>query len=152
MKRFRSSVSIAKTRMFPGADFGSDYELVMMTFNVHLKRVNKFGHDMIKFDIEKLKDPEVAEAFHPMIGRTFAALTNLDNTASEILDKHHPVKKHWITGNLLDMCDKQRVLKKKKDAEGVILRQHRAVNQEINKGMTRQRLTGLKSSARHEEK
>jgi len=41
-KRFRSSVNIAKTRSFPGADIGSDHELVMMTFKLHLKRVK--GH------------------------------------------------------------------------------------------------------------
>ena len=108
-----------------------------------------------------LKDPEVAEAFHPMIGRTFAALTNLDAdgiymetltdtfntavtyTASEILGKHRPVKKHWITGNLLDLCDKQRELKKKKDAEGVILRQYRAVNKVIKKGMTKAKINWI---------
>ena len=149
-KRFRSSVNIAKTRSFPGADIGSDHELVMMTFKLHLKRVKKVGHTRIKFDLEKLKDPEVAEAFHAMIGGKFAALTILDadgtymetlintfntavpNTASEILGTHRPVKKPWVTADLLDLCDKRRELKKKKkDAEGV--RQYRAVNQEINK-------------------
>ena len=35
-KRFRSSVNIAKTRSFPGADIGSDHELVLMTFKLHL--------------------------------------------------------------------------------------------------------------------
>ena len=30
-RRFQSSVNIAKTRSFPGADIGSDHELVMMT-------------------------------------------------------------------------------------------------------------------------
>ena len=70
-KRFRSSVNIAKTRSFPEADIGSDHELVMMTFKLHLKRVAKLGHIRIKFDLEKLKDPEVAEAFHAMIGGKF---------------------------------------------------------------------------------
>ena len=145
-KRFRSSVNIAKTRSFPGADIGSDHELVMMTFKLHLKRVKKLGHTRIKFDLEKLKDPEIAEAFHAMIGEKFAALTILDadgtdmetlintfntavtNTASEILGTHRPVKKPWVTADLLDLCDKRRELKKKKkDAEGI--RQYRAVNQ-----------------------
>ena len=147
-----SSVNIAKTRSFPGADIGSDHELVMMTFKLHLKRVKKLGHNRIKFDLKKLKDPEVAEAFHAMIGEQFAALTILDadgtdmetlintfntavtNTASEILGTHRPVKKPWVTADLLDLCDKRRELKKKKkDAEGT--RQYRAVNQEIKKGM-----------------
>ena len=91
-----------------------------------------------------------------MIGWKFAALTILDadvrdmekliatfitavtNTASEVLGKNHPVKKPWVTADLLDLCDKRRELKKKKkDAEGV--RQYRAANQEIKKGMKKQR-------------
>ena len=43
-------------------------------------------------------------------------------------------KKPWVTADLLDLCGKRRELKKKKkDAEGV--RQYRAANQEIKKGM-----------------
>ena len=132
MARKRSSVNIANTRSFPGADIGSDHELVMMTFKLHLKRLKKLGHARIKFDVEKLKDPEVAEAFHAMIGGKFAALTILDadsidmetlvdsfkaavtNTASENLGKHRAVKQPWVTADLLDLCDKRRELKKKK--------------------------------------
>ena len=40
-KRFKTSVNIAKTRSIPGAHIGSDHELVMMTFNLHLKRAKK---------------------------------------------------------------------------------------------------------------
>ena len=157
---FRSSVNTAKTRSFPGADIGSDHELVMMTFKLHLKRVKKLGHASIKFDLEKLKDPEVAEAFHAMIGGKCAALIILDadgtdmdtlintfnttvtNTASEILGKHRPVKKPWVTADLLDLCDKRRELKKKnKDAEG--LRQYRAANQEIKKGMKKAKMNWI---------
>ena len=63
--------------LLPGADIGSDHELVMMTFKLYQKRVKKLGHARIKFDLEKLKDPEVAEAFHAMIGGKFEALTIL---------------------------------------------------------------------------
>ena len=139
----------------------------MMTFKLHLKRVKKLGHARIKFDLEKLKDPGVAKAFHAMLGGKFAALTILDgdsidmetlidtfsiavtNTASEILGKHRPVKKPWVTADLIDLCDKRRELKKKKkDAEAV--RQYRAANQAIKKGMKRPNMNwiDLKSSAR----
>ena len=83
-KRFRSSVNIAKTRSFPGADIGSDHELVMMNFKLHLKRVKKLGHARIKSDLEKLKDPEVAEAFHAMIEGKIAALTILGADGTNI--------------------------------------------------------------------
>ena len=94
------------------------------------------------------------------IGGKFAALTILDadgtdmdtlintfntavtNTASEILGKHRPVKKPWVTADLLDLCDKRRELKKKKkDAEGV--RQYRAANQEIKKGMKKAKMNWI---------
>ena len=138
MRRIRSSVNIAKTRSFPEADIGRDHELVMMTFKLRLKKVRKLGDARIQFDLEKLKDPEVAEAFHAMIGGKYAALTitgadgmdketliatfntAVTNTASEILGKHRPVKQPWVTADLLGLCGKRMELKKKKkDAEGV---------------------------------
>ena len=77
-KRFQTSVNIAKTISFPGADIGSDQDIVMMTFRLHLKKVSKQGYTRIRFDLEKLKDPEVAETFKAMIGGKFAPLTLLD--------------------------------------------------------------------------
>ena len=81
-RRFQSSISIAKTRSFPGADIGSDHDLVMMTFRLHLKKIRKQGHTRIKFDLEKLKDPQIAEAFQAMIGGKFAPLTVVDANGS----------------------------------------------------------------------
>ena len=40
-RRFSSSVNLQQTRTFPAADVGSDHDLVMMTFRLELKRVNK---------------------------------------------------------------------------------------------------------------
>ena len=37
-KRFRSGVNIGRTRSFPGADIGSDYDLLIMTFRLRLKK------------------------------------------------------------------------------------------------------------------
>ena len=62
-RRFQSSVDIAKTRSFPGADIGSDHELVMMTFKLRLQRVKNQGSIRIRFSLEKLKDPNIAEFF-----------------------------------------------------------------------------------------
>ena len=55
-----------------------DHELVMMTFKLHLRKVSKQGHSRIRVDLEKLKDPEVAEMFKARIGGKFAPLTLLD--------------------------------------------------------------------------
>ena len=129
--RFRSSINTAKTRSFPGADIGSDHDLVMMTCRIHIKRVfKKQGYTRIKFDLDKLKDPKVAEAFQAMIGGKFAALNIIDadhqnmdtikdifdtavtDSAFKILGKVRPTKKPWVTANILDECDQRRALKK----------------------------------------
>ena len=113
-KRFRSGVNIARTRRFPGADTGSDHDLLTMTFHIHLKRISKPTHTKLKSDLEKLKDPNVLETFQAMIGGRFAPLTIMSNedtdldsmvttfntavieTASEILGKHCQMKKPWV--------------------------------------------------------
>ena len=41
-KRFRLGVNIHRTRSLPGADIGSDHDLVMMTFQVRLKKMRTF--------------------------------------------------------------------------------------------------------------
>ena len=110
-RRFITSVNTAKTRSFPGADIGRDHDLVMMSFRLHLKTINVQGPTRIKFDLEKLKDPQVADAFQAMIGGKFAppALLSTDDaevdtlvhsfnkavteTASEILGKRRAVKR-----------------------------------------------------------
>ena len=58
-KRFRSGVNIARTRSFPRADIGSDHDLLMMTFRLRLKKTSKPKHTRLKYDLEKLKDPNV---------------------------------------------------------------------------------------------
>ena len=67
-KRFRSGVNIHRTRSFPGADIGSDHELVMMTFRVRLKKARKPNQQRLRFDLEKLRDPDVACTFQATIG------------------------------------------------------------------------------------
>ena len=83
----------------------------MMTFHLHLKTISKPKHTRLKFDLEKLKDPNAFETFQDMIGGKFAPLTIMNNedtdldsmittfnttvteTAGEILSKHRQKKK-----------------------------------------------------------
>ena len=123
-RRFHTGVNIARTRSFPGADIGSDHDLLMTTFHIRLKRISKPKPTRITFDTEKRKDPYVAEAFKAMIGEKCAPFIILDDkntevnlltntfnkivtdTASEILGKHRRTKKPWVTADILDLCDK----------------------------------------------
>ena len=96
----------------------------MMTFCLRLQRISKPKHTRLKFDLKKLKDPNVLETFQTMIGGKFAPLTIMSNkdtdidsmittfstavteTASDILGKHRQKKKPWVTAEILDLCDK----------------------------------------------
>ena len=76
-KRFRSGVNIHRTRSFPGADIGSDHDLVLMTFRVRLKKARKPNQPRLRFDLEKLRDSDVACIFQATIGGKFAPLIGL---------------------------------------------------------------------------
>ena len=83
-KRFRSGVNSARTRSFPGADIGSDHDLLMMAFHLRLKKINKPKHTRLKVDIKKLKDSSVLETFQAMIGGKFAPVTNMSNEDADM--------------------------------------------------------------------
>ena len=76
-ERFRSGVNTHRTRSFLGADIGSDHDLVMMTFGVCLKKARKPNQPILRFDLEKLRDPDVACTFQATIGGKFAPLIGL---------------------------------------------------------------------------
>ena len=168
-RRFQLSVNIAKTRSFPGADIGSDHELVMMAFKLRLQRVKNQGSISIRFSLEKLKDPNIAEIFRATIGGNFAALLALENqdieidalinsfntavteTANNILGKHRPAKKPWVTDNILKLCDKRGELKQKKNTtEGAKLT--REANQKVKKDMRKAKETWIKNNAKVSKK
>ena len=138
-RHFQSSVNTAKTRSFPGADIGSDHELVMMTFRPRLHRVKNQGSIRIRFSLEKVKDRNIAEIFQATIRGKFDPLlvlekldteidalinsfnTAVTETANNILGKHRPAKKPWVTDNILKLCDKRKELKQNKSmTEGAI--------------------------------
>ena len=73
-KRFRSGIKTARTRTFPGADVGSDHDMVMMTFQTRLKNSRKPTQPRVRFDLEKLNDPIVMSAFQATIGGSFHLL------------------------------------------------------------------------------
>ena len=82
-------------------------------------------HPRLKFDLEKLKHPNVLETFQAMTGGKLAPFTIMNNgdtdmdlmittfntavteTASEILGKHRQKrkKKPWVTAEILDLYD-----------------------------------------------
>ena len=125
-QRFQRSVNIEKTRSFPGADTGSDHEFVMMTFRLHLQRMKNQGNIRIRFCPEKNSSTQTQQHFFSSNDRRkFAPLLALENqdteidvlinsfntdvteTANNILGKHRPAKKPWVTDNILKLCDRE---------------------------------------------
>ena len=107
----------------------------MMTFQNRLKMARKPNQPRLRFDLEKLRNPDVACTFQATIGGKFAPLIGLSDedmdtmittyntavtdAASEILGKERRRKKPWVTKDVLDLCDERRELKKKRyEAEG----------------------------------
>ena len=136
----------------PGADVASDHDLLMMTFRLRLKNTTRKKGTRIRFDLQKLRDPEVNESFQAMIGGRFAPLSLLNSneldietaistfneaiidTATKILGKPKKSKQPWVTKELHDLCDARRALKhKKKDVEGG--KRYKEANQKVKKGM-----------------
>ena len=124
----------------------------MMTFRVRLKKARKSNQPRLSFDLEKLRDPDVACTFQATIGGKFAPLNGLSdedmdidtmittyNTAvtdavSEIRGKERRRKKPWVTKDVLDLCDERRDLKKKRyEAEGA--KEYREANRRIQKAV-----------------
>ena len=149
-QRFKSSVNKANTRTFPGADIGSDHDLVLSTIKLKLKAKRQPKSPRIRFDLDKLKDPEVAEVFQAQVGGKFAALNLLDSdvdtlannindvlltTAEEVLGKQRKKIQPWVTNEVLDLCDKRRELRGAKHTSDEARRQYQQVHREVRQNM-----------------
>ena len=56
----------------------------MVTFRLRLKKISKPKYTRLKFDHEKLKDPNVWETFQAMIGGRKAPLTIMSNEDADV--------------------------------------------------------------------
>ena len=78
-QRFKSSIDKASAGSFPGADIGIYHDRVLTIIKLRLKTKRFTKSRRIRFDLEKLKDPKIAEEFQAKVGGKFAALSVLDN-------------------------------------------------------------------------
>ena len=86
----------------------------MMTFRVHLRKVNEQKGTRLKFNLEKLKDPNIQKTFQAMIGGKFAPLTILKDTEEgEDLDTVTKTFSTAITDTAMEILGKHRPKKKK---------------------------------------
>lgn len=149
-RRFKSSINRAKTRTYPGADINSDHDLVLLNMKIKLKMKKSTTKPRIKFDLEKLKDPEIEELFQAQFGGRFAALSLLDNdinnltnnfneavreSAEEILGRQRKKHQPWISNDILDLCDTRRALKKTKHSGPKEATEYRKANKLVRQKM-----------------
>ena len=130
----------------------SEHIQMMMTFQVRLKMTRKPNQPRLRFDLEKLRNPDVACTFQATIGGKFAPLIGLSDedmdmdtmittyntavtdAAGEILGKERRRKKPWVTKDVLYLCDERRDLKKKRyEAEGA--KEYREANRRVQKAV-----------------
>ena len=71
---------------FPGADIGSNHNLVICTLKLKLnvKHFQKSLH--ICFDLEKLKDPKIAKVYQAQVDGKSAALNITDSNGNTLED------------------------------------------------------------------
>ena len=95
-KHFRSGFNIHRTRSFPGADIGSDHDLMIMTFQVRLKMAKQPNQPRLRFEGGKLapliglSDEDMDMDMDTTITTYNTAVTD---AASEILGKERCRKK-----------------------------------------------------------
>lgn len=146
-KRFKSSINAAKTRTYPGADIGSDHDLVLMAYKLRLRTSKKSGTQRLSYDLDKLNDPNICHTLQARIGGYYAPLSVLDqdintmthdmetalhSAASEVLGPKRPKRKPWMTAELLQKCDRRRELRAHRNSDPEAYRQaNRSVKQAI---------------------
>ena len=83
-QRFKSSINKANTRSFPDADIGSDHDLLITTIKMNLKTKRFTKSPRIRFDLEELKHPKIAEVLQAKVDGQFAAVCLLDSNVDTL--------------------------------------------------------------------
>ena len=85
--------------------------MLMMTIHLRLKRIRKPKHTRFKFDILKLKDPNVLQTFQAMISGKFALLTIMNDEEAD-MDSMITIFNTAVTKTAIEIHDKHRQEKK----------------------------------------
>ena len=108
---------------------------------------NKPKSERTFFDLDKLKNGTLKAAYQSELASKFAPLLLLESqqaqelyddftksitaTAKNVLGKRRKTRRRWVTGEVLDCCERRRELKRKKN-EGIQQKEeYRKVNREV---------------------
>ena len=124
-QRWRSSIESAKTR--PGADCGSDHELLIAKFRLKLKKVGKTTR-AFRYDLNQIPYDYTVE-----VRNRFKGLDLIDRVPDELWNDVHDIvqetgiktipmekkckKAKWLSGEALQIVVKRREAKSKGEKE-----------------------------------
>ena len=123
---------------------------MLTTIKLKLKTKRFKKSPRIRFDLEKPKDPKIAEAFQDKVGEKFPALCvlgsdvdtlanslkeGLPSTSEEIFGRQRKKIEHQVTYEVLDLCNQRRHLKQQKYTSTEAGLEYRKVNRDVRKKM-----------------
>ena len=147
---FKSSIIKTSTRTYPGATINSDHDLVLCNIIMKLCLKKKERSNRIRYDLEKLRNPQIANEYKEKLELVLSQINKDENnvttivsdiekaihlTAETIIGKYRRKKQPWITNDILDLCDKRRVLNALKKNNSDIKEEYREINISIRKQM-----------------
>ena len=122
-KRWRSSFMSAKT--YPGADCGTDHQLLISTMKLKLRRIKR-QRKPARYDVSKISDSyrvEVKNRFQKLMEDDPEESTPEElwqeiksvviDTASTTIPKRKSKKKPWLTEEVFNLADQRRKIKEK---------------------------------------
>ena len=117
-QKSRSCLHNVKVRR--GADVGSDHMLVMATLSLKLRRARKREERQLRFDVGKLRNPDVKKTFKLEVKNRFSILQDeqelkidsfnqaLTEASKKILGYRRKTNKDWISLDTWGIIDKWR--------------------------------------------
>jgi len=124
-QRWRGSLQDVRTKR--GADIGSDHHLVVAKLKMRLSARKKQQNSRVKFDVAKLRTPEIREAFQLALHNRFQALETEEEVeqnwtgmkeaiigaSEEVLGRPPANRKEWITDATWQKVEERKRLKQK---------------------------------------
>ena len=132
-----------------------------------LKTKNFTKNPHIQFDLERLKDPNIAEVFQVKIGRKLTALCILYNdvdahvnslkelqlsTTEEVFGRRGKKSQPWVTNVVLDLCDQRQQPKQQKCTSTKTGLEYRKANRNVRKKMKAAKKEWIKEQCKNIEK
>ena len=162
-QRFKSSIITTSTRTYPGADIGSDHDLVLCNLKLKSCIRKRAITNRIRFDLDKLENATTVNDYKVKLDLELSQVKINENyitetcnmvekaillTAEKTIGKYRKKKQPWITHNILDLCDDRRKLKaltKVKPVKPELKDKYRQINIRIRNLMKEAKETWIQS-------